>query len=92
MYWAMHHRPHLIGNTKTPALHWWTNNKAERCLKAAGFNRVWTRWELRQLSECTKTTQLVVRLAKRTRTFQCLLDMFIPGCSYAASKSNIIIE
>jgi 2-polyprenyl-6-hydroxyphenyl methylase/3-demethylubiquinone-9 3-methyltransferase len=88
MHWAIDNRPHLIGHTKMPAIHWWTNRVAERRLREAGFGRVWTRWELRQENEGSKGKQLVVKNVKRSRTLQRLFDTVVMGCSYAASKEK----
>ena len=40
MRWAMDARPELVGHTRAPAYHWWTNRNAEKRLRAAGFEPV----------------------------------------------------
>ncbi|HIN93775.1 MAG TPA: class I SAM-dependent methyltransferase [Alphaproteobacteria bacterium] len=36
MMWVKDHRPHLVGHTAVPALHWWTNRRARNCLRDGG--------------------------------------------------------
>ncbi len=86
MYWAMHHRPDLIGHTKAPALHWWTHKNAEERLRAAGFERVWTRWELHELNHADSPKAKGVQLISQSRVLQRVVDTFIPDVSYAARK------
>lgn len=88
MHWAKENRPHLVGHTEMPAIHWWTNSVAERRLKKAGFERVWTRWELRQENEGSKGKQIVVEIVRRSRILQRLFDTVVAGCSYAAVKGE----
>lgn len=86
MYWAMHHRPELIGHTKAPALHWWTHRNARQRLTAAGFGDMWTRWDLHELNTAEGAKGAGVRLIRRSRVAQRIVDTFIPDVSYAARK------
>lgn len=87
MMWVKDHRPHLVGHTAAPALHWWTNRKARILLRRAGFTRSWTRWDLRLPEESSAKASRVIDVVKRSRTLQRLADTVVAGCSYAAQKS-----
>jgi SAM-dependent methyltransferase len=87
MLWAKEHRPWLVGYTKTPALHWWTPGKAQKKLTAAGFVKVWNRWELRHPGESSASAQHLVALARRYKLLRFLGDIIMPECSYAAQKA-----
>jgi 2-polyprenyl-3-methyl-5-hydroxy-6-metoxy-1,4-benzoquinol methylase len=87
MAWAQRHKPHLIGHTTTPAIHWFTRGKAERMLHQAGFRGlVYDRWDLRQPSEGGVVYQLALRLVKQGRATKFIADVLLPGCAFAAIK------
>ena len=86
MLWASTSHPELIGHTKVPALHWWTNRIARHRLRKAGFIRSWTRWELRLPHESPPFIKSSIAIISHSRTLQRLADTFIAGCSYAAQK------
>lgn len=86
MLWAKSHYPELIGHTKVPALHWWTNRIARHRLRKAGFIRSWTRWDLRLPHESPPFIKSTIAIISHSRTLQRLADTFIAGCSYAAQK------
>ena len=87
MLWAKDHRPTLVGHSAAPALHWWTNRNARDRLAKAGFERSWTRWELRLPEEGNARAARVIALIKRSRVLQRFADTLISDCSYAAQKS-----
>lgn len=84
MYWARDHRPELVGHTKAPAIHWFTDRKAARLLHEAGFTEVWDRWDLRREDREGRAARAVIGLARRSRTVRRVANAAISGCSYAA--------
>jgi SAM-dependent methyltransferase len=51
MRWAVEKRPHLVGYTEKPAMHWFTPWGTRRMLREAGFSQAYERWELADPSE-----------------------------------------
>lgn len=51
MRWAAEKRPHLVGYTEKPAMHWFTPWGTRRMLREAGFSAAYERWELADPSE-----------------------------------------
>ncbi len=86
MRWAQTHKPHLIGNTATPAMHWFTPRKVNRMLRKGGFQRIYDRWDLRLESEGGKLHALALRMIKTSRITKLLADILVPASSYAAVK------
>lgn len=86
MAWAARNRPELVGHTQTPAIHWFTPRKARRMLHAAGFSRVYDRWQLRLPEEEAGLKRAVIRLAHASPVMKLLADTLVPGCAYAAVK------
>jgi len=86
MMWAKDHAPQLIGHTQRPALHWFTPRKARRELRAAGFDEVWDRWELRRLDEETGLRRSLLRLLRGIPILKLAADVAISGCSFGARK------
>lgn len=86
MRWAARCRPELVGNTKRPAIHWFTPRKARRMLRDAGFSRVYDRWQLRDPADETGLRRIAVALVRAAPPFKLLADALVPGCSYAAVK------
>jgi 2-polyprenyl-6-hydroxyphenyl methylase/3-demethylubiquinone-9 3-methyltransferase len=87
MRWAARERPHLIGHTATPALHWWTPLRARRLLRGAGFDEFWERWDLCGQDELRGRAGAMRRLLRTYRWLRPLADVAIPDCAYAARKS-----
>ncbi|HEX8742071.1 MAG TPA: methyltransferase domain-containing protein [Thermoleophilaceae bacterium] len=56
MRWAAEKRPHLVGHTEKPAMHWFTPWGTRRMLREAGFSAAYERWELADPSE-TRTAK-----------------------------------
>jgi 2-polyprenyl-3-methyl-5-hydroxy-6-metoxy-1,4-benzoquinol methylase len=87
MAWAKKHKPHLVGHTDAPAIHWFTRGKAIRMLRQAGFRQVvYDRWDLRQPSEGSAAYRLGLRVVKQGRATKFLADMVLPGCAFATVK------
>jgi hypothetical protein len=84
MRWAQRHRPAWIGHTDAPAIHWFTPRSAGRRLRAAGFDEVVDRWQLRLPSEDTGAARLLVRAARHNIIVRCLGNVAVTGCSYLA--------
>jgi SAM-dependent methyltransferase len=87
MRWTQEHKPHLIGHTETPAVHWFTPGKARRMLARAGFRGViYDRWDLRRLSEGGRAYRMALRLARLGYGTKLVADVMLPGCAYATIK------
>jgi SAM-dependent methyltransferase len=86
MKWAKINKPELVGHTKTPAIHWWTPNKAKIKLHEAGFNEIWDRWELENHDLHGGLRKYGLLLAKKNKFIRNIGDILVPGCSYAAKK------
>ena len=86
MNWVKEKRPHLVGYTKTPAIHWWTPKKAKRKLQEAEFSKIIDRWDLRKLEEDYELRRTLASIIKNSNYLRRLADMAIPGCSFAAVR------
>jgi len=86
MRWAAENRPHLIGHTAYPAMHWFTPRKVRRMLAAAGFSAVRDRWDLRLPAEGGGLHAAALKCIRCCRPSKLLADVVIPHCSYAAVK------
>jgi ubiquinone/menaquinone biosynthesis C-methylase UbiE len=86
MQWTAQHRPAWIGNTDTPAMHWFTPGKTRAMLQNAGFDEVYDRWDLRQENEGGRLHGVVLRCIHRSRLLRLLAEMCVPACIYAAVK------
>ncbi|MFA6133119.1 MAG: class I SAM-dependent methyltransferase [Phycisphaerae bacterium] len=86
MVWAARRRPAWVGHTQTPAVHWFTPGKARRMLLAAGFSRVYDRWDLRRPEEGGRLHRMGLRIIQRWRPARWAADVAVEACSYAAVK------
>ena len=86
MYWAKEHKPELIGHTGAPAIHWFTPRKARRMLRAAGFKRIFDRWDLRGADEGGRAYRVLLSVIRSSPATKFMADVAIPACSYAAVK------
>lgn len=84
MNWAAAKRPHLVGGTSVPAIHWWTERSAHRRLRDAGFSDVRNRWQLQATDDLRGVRGALVRLATRSSIARRIGDTLVAGCSYAA--------
>lgn len=66
MRWAARERPHLVGHTEKPAMHWFTPWGTRRMLREAGFSAAYERWELADPQE-TRSTKARVGTAALQR-------------------------
>lgn len=67
MKWAQDQKPHLIGNTETPAIHWFTPWKARKLLGQAGFATVYDRWDMRLVTAHSRWEKLLLEVICSTR-------------------------
>jgi SAM-dependent methyltransferase len=58
MRWAVEKRPHLVGHTQKPAVHWYTPWGTRRMLRKAGFSEAVERWDLVDPDELTGRKRL----------------------------------
>lgn len=86
MDWAKNNRPHLIGYTQTPAIHWFTPSKARKLLKEQGFQQVFDRWDLRLEDEGGRLYRIILKIIRSNKYARNIADVIMPGCSYAATK------
>lgn len=86
MNWAIAHRPHLVGHTKTPALHWFTPRKARQMLVEVGFTKVYDRWDLRLPTEGGRLHAAALRIVRLCAATRFIANVLTPSCSYAAVK------
>lgn len=86
MRWAKENKPHLIGGTDTPAVHWWTPWKARRMLQAAGFHQVFDRWDIRLPTEGGRLQAVMLRIIQSCGAVRFLADIFFEGCAFMALK------
>jgi 2-polyprenyl-3-methyl-5-hydroxy-6-metoxy-1,4-benzoquinol methylase len=86
MEYAKMYKPHLIGYTETPAIHWFTPWKARRMLRQAGFSQVYDRWDLRLPSEGGWIYRKALNVVKSSGITKFIANVLVPACSYAALK------
>lgn len=86
MAWAATQKPALVGHTEKPAVNWFTPWSTRRELRAAGFDQVWDRWELRVPDDGSGPSRTAALAAKRFPLLRIAGDVVVPGCSYAARK------
>jgi SAM-dependent methyltransferase len=86
MWWAVAHKPHLVGHTHAPAINWFTPWSARRLLREAGFATVWDRWDLWQPDEATGAARALAMVGKHVRPARIIGDVLRAGCAYAARK------
>jgi ubiquinone/menaquinone biosynthesis C-methylase UbiE len=86
MNWAKEAKPHLVGYTKTPAVHWFTPSKARRLLQKHGFKKIYDRWDLRGENEGGSAYKLALRIIRSSKLSKTLADVVVPDCAYAAVK------
>lgn len=94
--WTSRHRPSWVGYTETPAINWFTPQKACRLLREAGFRDIHDRWSLlaREPGSFKPVVVglVVSRIARMidSRSFVRLwADVLIPACAYLAIKARV---
>jgi len=88
MRWCVTHWPAAVDHTQAPALWWFTPGRARRWLGAAGFDRVWDRWELRVAAGTAGWKGALIRAAVAVPGARCVGDMLVPDCEYVARKGS----
>ncbi len=87
MNWAKLNKPHLIGHTETPAIHWFTPWKARRMLNKAGFKQVYDHWDIRLPSEGGRVYKTLLAFVQSCAFAKLMADVFIHrSCAYTAVK------
>jgi SAM-dependent methyltransferase len=86
MDWTTEQRPWLVGNTATPARHWFRHRWVKAALYSVGFRDVVNRWQLRPLEEQEGWRRRVLAAAKVNGGVQLIGDLLVPGMEYAALK------
>lgn len=86
MQWAKVRRPHLVGHTQTPAIHWWTPRKACRMLRETGFRGFYDRWDLRLPAEGGRLYRAALRVIRVSRVTKLVADILVSACAFAALK------
>lgn len=86
MQWAAATHPQLVGHTTQPAVNWFTPWTARRLLRAAGFSRIYDRWDLRMPEEGGRLYAYALRAINLNAATKCLADVAVSECSYAAVK------
>jgi SAM-dependent methyltransferase len=87
MKWAVVHRPKLVGQTRTPAINWFTDAIAQRKLVDVGFSQVWDRWDLRRGDEGRHLYSIALQAMKSNRWLRRLANVVVSECAYAACKN-----
>lgn len=86
MHWAKVHKPHLVGHTDHPAIHWFTPWKARRVLRQVGFTKVYDRWDLRRGLASGPSQKLLLGIICSLPLGKLAADICISDCAYAAVK------
>jgi ubiquinone/menaquinone biosynthesis C-methylase UbiE len=87
MYWARDHRPHLVGHTPRPAIHFFRHREVRRCLREIGYRTVVDRWSMHSRSgEHSGPVALLVKLADRYAIMRFAGNVFTGGIEYLAIK------
>jgi 2-polyprenyl-3-methyl-5-hydroxy-6-metoxy-1,4-benzoquinol methylase len=87
MDWAVVHRPELVGHTTRPAYHWYTPWGTRRMLAAAGFARVFDRWQLKLPEELHGWRRTVLEASQRHAVVRLLGDVAVPESAYLAIRA-----
>ena len=88
MWWAVKHRPDLVGYTQTPAVHWFSDRFANAKLEEAGFGCVIDRWHFRGEHEGGRLYRMALHLIRKHHSLTRLANVIIPECAYAAIKTG----
>ena len=85
MKWAAERRPALVGNTTRPAYHWFKHRQVQASLRAAGFERIVNRWDLRR-DESDGMRGRAIRACSGNRQARLVGDIVASGMEYLAVK------
>jgi SAM-dependent methyltransferase len=86
MHWAARERPHLVGHTDTPAIHWYTPWKARRMLTGAGLCDVHDYWDLRLPEEGGALHRVLLGAIRSNKAGKLLAEILTGKSAYAARK------
>ena len=86
MNWAKDAKPHLVGHTLTPAIHWFTPGKARTLLQRHGFKKIYDRWDIRGQNESGTLQRIALQVVRSTKLTKTMADIVVPACSYCAIK------
>jgi ubiquinone/menaquinone biosynthesis C-methylase UbiE len=88
MRWTLEHRPHWVGGTQKPALHWFTDARAATLLRRHGFDQVYDRWDIRREDEGDRWHARALRAIRSCRTLRGLANACISEYAYLGVKRN----
>jgi SAM-dependent methyltransferase len=87
MYWARDHRPHLVGHTPRPAIHFFHHRELRGWFRDVGYRTVVDRWDMHSLSgEHSGLTRAMVHLSHKHRVMRFLGNVYTGGLEYLAIK------
>ncbi len=87
MYWARDHRPHLVGHTPRPAIHFFHHREVRRWLREVGYSLIVDRWAMHSASgEHSGLQASLVHLANKNRLMRFAGNVFMGGIEYFAIK------
>lgn len=86
MAWAVEKRPHLVGHTTKPAIHWFSPRKTPKMLAAAGFQRSIDIYNLVGDDELSGMRLTMTRAARRNRVARVGAYMVNGSIAYLAVK------
>ena len=84
--WTQRHRPGWVGNTRSPAMHWFTPRKTRSMLSQAGFNKILDSWDARLDSEGGAVHKILLRIIRSGSLPKLLANLCCQGSSYVAVK------
>jgi SAM-dependent methyltransferase len=87
MAWAAENRPDLVGYTRTPAIHWFSDRTARARLRRAGLKLVADRWQLRREDEGGPVYATALRVIRSNWLARRIANIAISECAYAAVKA-----
>jgi SAM-dependent methyltransferase len=88
MGWAAEKRPDLIGGTKMPAYNWHTPRGLRNELRAAGFEHLHDRWQMRLLDEERGLRRRILEACKFSPALRFVGDVLTPGLAFLALKPS----
>ena len=84
--WTQRRKPSWVGNTHSPAMHWFTPGKTRSMLSQAGFNKILDSWDARLDSEGGALHKIALRFIRSASLPKLLANLCCQGSSYVAVK------